>query len=286
MKSLPTVTTVEFAPEYRSDAVMLDGRQPSPAELRRITVVLNALRKTGKRSMHMRIESRNPRVKGKGLGYSASGFAALGLAASQALGLRMGNRELSQVVRLGAGSAARSLVGGFSILYAGKGGESYSEQLAAPDSLKLRTVIVPVPAALKTDRAHEDAVRSPFYRARLSYLPSRLRRMKQALSKRDVLEVSKLAEEDTLNLHAITMTGTEGLVLFSPLSIMIINEVRRLRSEEGVPAWFSLDTGPSVFVNTTPKALPRVRRALSHITDHLVVSAPGGPAQLLEKDLF
>jgi phosphomevalonate decarboxylase len=286
MKSLPTVTTVDFAPEYRSDAVRLDGRQANPAELRRVVVILNALRKVGKNSLHARVESRNPRAKGKGLGYSASGFAALGLAASRALGLSMGNRELSQVVRLGAGSAARSLVGGFSILYAEKRGESYAEQLASPDSLNLQTVIVPVPAAIKTDRAHEDAVKSPFYRTRLSYLPSRLRKMKQALSRRDVKEVSKLAEEDTLNLHAITMTGAEGLVLFSPLSITIINEVRRLRNEEGVPAWFSLDTGPSVFVNTTPKALPIVQKTISHITDQLIVSPPGGPAQVLDEHLF
>jgi len=75
-------------------------------------------------------------------------------------------------------------------------------------------------------------------------------------------------------------------VLFSPLSIKIINEVRRLREEEGLPVWFSLDTGPSVFANTTPEALPKVRNSLASITDDLVVSSPGGSAQLLNKHLF
>src|SRR5437667_11077736 len=64
-----------------------------------------------------RVESRNANLKGKGLGFSASGFAALGLATSKALGLSLEPRELSEVVRLGAGSAARSLVGGVSIWY-------------------------------------------------------------------------------------------------------------------------------------------------------------------------
>ena len=287
MRSLPTVTTVESDGRYHSDIVRLDGRAPTRAELRRVEAVLDPLRKARRReSAFLRIESRNPLVDGKGLGFSASGFAALGLAASTAIGMNIGFRELSQIVRQGAGSAARSLVGGFSIWYANKGGLSYAEQLASPDSLKLRTVIAPVPSTIKTDRAHEDAVKSPFYKPRLRYLPAKLRKMRQALSRRDVKTTCELAEEDTLNLHAITMTGREGMVLFSPLSIVIINEVRRLREEEGVPVWFSLDTGPSVFANTTPEALPKVRKSLSNIADDLIVSAPGGPAQLIDKHLF
>jgi phosphomevalonate decarboxylase len=286
MESLPTITTVEFGPQYRSDIVRLDGREPNPTELSRVKTVVNSLRRAAGESIHARIESRNPPIKGKGLGFSASGFAALGLAVSHALGLKMDSRELSQIVRLGAGSAARSLVGGFSILYASKNGLSYAEQLARAESVKLRTIIVPIPAEIKTDSAHEDVLKSPFFQTRLSYLPSRLRKMRRALNEKDVREVSRLAEEDTLNLHAITMTGKRGLVLFSPLSIEIINEVTRLREEAEVPAWFSLDTGPSVFVNTTPDALARVKRALSRITKNLVISLPGGPARVLDKDLF
>ncbi len=286
MGSLPTITTVDFASEYRSDIVRLDGREPNPREQDRIVTVLDAIRKAGRLSTHARVESRNPPVRGKGLGYSASGFAALGLAASRASGLRLKEKDLSQLVRLGAGSAARSLVGGFSILYANMGGLSYAKQLAPPDSIKLRTVIVPIPAEIKTDSAHQDVLESPFYKKRLSYVPSKLRKMKQALKERDVIQLSRLAEEDTLNLHAITMTGREGLVLFSPLSIMIISEVRRLRNEDDVPVWFSLDTGPSVFVNTTREALARVKRALGRLTHDLVVSSPGGRAEVLDKHLF
>ncbi len=287
IKALPTVTTAESNGRYHSDTVRLDGRAPTRTELRRVNAVLDPLRiASHEESRFLRIESRNPLVDGKGLGFSASGFAALGLAASKALGLNIGLRDLSQIVRLGAGSAARSLVGGFSIWYANKGGLSYAERLASPGSVKLRTVIVPVPSTIKTDRAHEDAVKSPFFKTRLRYIPAKLRKMRRALLMRDVRTVCELAEEDTLSLHAITMTGREGMVLFSPLSIMIINEVKRLREEEGVPVWFSLDTGPSVFANTTLEALPKVRRNLSKFSDGIIVSSPGGSAQLIDKHLF
>jgi phosphomevalonate decarboxylase len=86
-------------------------------------------------------------------------------------------------------------------------------------------------------------------------------------------------------LHAITMTGKLGTILVSPLSIRIIEEVRRLREEEAVPVWFSLDTGPSVFVNTTPKASAKVERRIRSIADS-VMSDPGGPAEIVSRHLF
>ncbi len=281
------MTTLDFDPKLKRDIVMIDGKTPTARDLGRVSAVLNRLRQAaGKPRVGARVESRNPEVDGKGLGFSASGFAALGLSASKALGLNISYGDLSQVVRLGAGSAARSLVGGFSIWYAKRNGRSYAEQLAAPDSVKLRTIIAPLPSSVKTDRAHEDSVRSPLYKARLAYLKTRLREMRRAIARRDVPWISRLAEQDTLNLHAVTMTGPWGMVLFSPVSIAIIDEVRRLREEDSVPVWFSLDTGPSVFINTTPHDLSRVHKSIRAVTKQLLVSSPGGPAELLDKHLF
>jgi len=288
MKSLPTITTVEFSETLRRDNYRINGKTPAKNEQDRIQVVLNALRSIARQKpLHVRVESRNPPVNGKGLGYSSSGFAALGLASAKALRMSFTPRMLSQIVRLGAGSASRSLVGGFSIWYANRNGLSYAEQLANEDEIPWRTIIVPVPSTIRTDTAHEDAVLSPFYRARLSHLKKILPRMKLAISRRDTSKISCLAEIDTLNLHAVTMTGKAGLVLFSPVSIRVIEEVRRLREEDEVPVWFSLDTGPSVFVNTLPEDAPKVARRLGKLTEgNVLASWVGGPAELLEKHLF
>ncbi len=287
MKALPTITTVAFNRELADDRIRINGKPPSRKEQDRVLAVVNRLRHLSRLgSLKARIESRNPDVKGKGLGFSASGFAALGLATARALELEVKTQELSEVVRLGAGSASRSLTGAFSIWYANRNGRSYAEELASASSIKLRTIIVPIESEIKTDRAHADAVKSPFFKPRLAYLRGILPRMKRAISRKDVDSIGRLAEEDTLNLHAVTMTGREGLILLSPLSIEIIREVRRLRIEEDLPAWFSLDTGPSVFVNTTRDAAKSVRRSLSKITDNVVVSDPGGPAEIIDKHLF
>ena len=286
MKSLDTVTTVETGNSLRRDSILINGTVPTTGEEARVRVVIDKLRELAGEKTQLRVESRNANVKGKGLGFSASGFAALGLATSIALGLSLEPRELSEVVRLGAGSASRSLMGGFSIWYANRKGHSYAEQLASASSIRLRTLIVPIPSAIKTDRAHADVLTSPFFKARLAYLKGVLRKMRRAIARKDVSEICRLAEVDTLNLHAITMTGRLETILVSPLSISIMDEVRTLREEEGVLVWYSLDTGPSVFINTTPKSASKVERRIRTVADKVISSDPGGPAEIISRHLF
>ena len=286
MKSLPTITTVEAKPGLWADKIRIDGLVPTKKETARVHAVVDKLRSLAAEKTRLRIESRNPNVDGKGLGFSASGFAALGLATSRALGLDLGTDVLSEIVRLGAGSASRSLVGGFSIWYASRRGRSYAEQLASANSIKLRTLIVPIPSTIKTDKAHADVLASPFFRARLAYMKGVLQKMKRAIGRKDVPEICQLAEVDTLNLHAITMTGKHGTILVSPLSIRIMDEVHKLREVEGVPVWYSLDTGPSVFINTTPKAASKVERRIRAVAENVISSDPGGPAETIPRHLF
>src|SRR5438093_11258687 len=111
MKSLVTVTTVEISDSLHRDRIRINGIVPTEGEEARARIVIDKLRELAGEKTRVRVESRNANVKGKGLGFSASGFAALGLATSKALGLNLAPRELSEVVRLGAGSAARSLGG-------------------------------------------------------------------------------------------------------------------------------------------------------------------------------
>jgi len=286
MKSLPTITTVEAKPGLSADKIRIDGLVPTKKEAARVHAVVDELRTFAGDKIRLRIESRNPNVDGKGLGFSASGFAALGLATSQALGLDLDTPRLSEIVRLGAGSASRSLVGGFSIWYANRKGRSYAERLASASSIRLRTLIVPIPSRIKTDKAHADVLTSPLFKARLAYMKGVLQRMRRAIVRKDVPEICRLAEVDTLNLHAITMTGNLGTILVNPLSIRVMEVVRRLREEETVPVWYSLDTGPSVFINTTPKAASRVERRIRTLADNVISSDPGGPAEIVSRHLF
>src|SRR6185503_8562459 len=66
-----------------------------------------------------RVRSVNDFPTASGLASSASGFAALALAASTAFGLELGPDEVSAVARRASASAARSVFGGYVALGAG-----------------------------------------------------------------------------------------------------------------------------------------------------------------------
>jgi phosphomevalonate decarboxylase len=287
VEALRTTTTVEALRGLRRNEVSVNGRVPDLREGERVEVVLGRLKELAGFLGGFRVVSENSLKAGKGLGFSASGFAALGLAASKALDCELDAVSLSEVVRLGAGSSTRSLAGGFAIWYADKGGRSFAERLRASVDMDFSMVIVPVRSDVKTDEAHAEVLSSCLFRARLRRVGGLVRAMKRAVREGDTAAIGRLAEEDTLNLHAITMTGKSRMVLWEPDTVRVLKEVVRMREEEGVLAWYSMDTGPSVFVNTFKENAGRVAGRFREMGfDKVIVSGVGGKPVLTEKHLF
>ncbi|PSP49164.1 diphosphomevalonate decarboxylase, partial [Halobacteriales archaeon QH_7_69_31] len=54
--------------------------------------------------------------------------------------------------------------------------------------------------------------------------------------------------------------------------------------EEGVPAYFSTDTGASVYVNTTANHVDRVEAAIADLGVETRIWTVGGPAAVLDDD--
>jgi phosphomevalonate decarboxylase len=277
-----TRTTVEFSGGLQEHLVTVNGRAARGEDLNRVAAVLKALTRLhgGREAAHARVTSENSVTSGKGLGFSASGFAALGLAACKALGMALDDVLLSEAVRLGAGSATRSLVGGFAVWYADKGGRSYAESLVAPGNLDLGMVIVPIGSSARTDEAHRDVVTSPLFESRLRYVGGMLEEMKKAIADGDVDAIGRLAEEDTLNLHATTMTCRSHMILWEPDTLRVIRKVEALR-RGGLPCWYSLDTGPSVFINSHKRDMNTIVREVDRLGLLTVASGVGPPAHLV-----
>jgi len=284
--ALQTTTTVEATNSLKEDLVMINGKKATGTDLERVEVVLNKLKNMTDYSGHFKVVSRNSITNGKGLGFSASGFAALGTAACTALNFDIDYISLSELVRLGAGSATRSLAGSFAIWYADKNGKSYAEQIVKPENVDLGMIIAPIPSSVRTDEAHSEVLSSPLFKARLKYVTKIIRTMENAIKTGDVATIGKLAEEDSLNLHAITMTGKAHMVLWEPETVRMIREVQKIR-REGIPAWYSIDTGPSVFVNTFAEYVEKVADRLRELgCSSIITSKVGGKPLLSSKHLF
>lgn len=284
--ALHTTTTVEATNSLKEDLVIINGKKAAGSDLERVELVLNKLKNMAEYSGHFKVVSQNSITCGKGLGFSASGFAALGTAACAALDFDIDYISLSELVRLGAGSATRSLAGGFAIWYANKNGRSYAEQIVKPEVVGLSMVIVPISSSIRTDEAHSEVLSSPLFKARLKYVVNIIKSMKEAIKTGDVVTIGRLAEEDTLNLHASTMTGRAHMILWEPETVRIIKEIQRMR-REGIPAWYSIDTGPSVFVNTFTYYVEKVADRLRELGfSNVITSKVGGKPLLSTKHLF
>ncbi|HVO36859.1 MAG TPA: hypothetical protein VMT01_01655 [Candidatus Acidoferrum sp.] len=284
--ALCTTTTVEASESLKRDSATVNGKEVAGADLERIEVVLNKLRKMAKYRGHFKVVSQNSVIHGKGLGFSASGFAALGTAACASLGFSIDYMTLSELVRLGAGSATRSLAGSFAVWYANKNGKSYARPLVKPNLVKLCMVIVPVASSIKTDEAHREVLSSPLFRARLRYVGKMVKNMENAIRAGDVATIGQLAEEDTLNLHASTMTGKTHMICWEPETVQVIREVQKMRGE-GLPAWYSMDTGPSVFINTFIDSVEEVAEKIRALgLSDVITSRVGDKPFLSDKHLF
>jgi phosphomevalonate decarboxylase len=286
IEAMKTTTTIEIIKDLGEDEIQINGKKPQEKENNRILTVLNELRNRSDCKDKMKIVSENSIKEGKGLGFSASGFAALGLATSKALGLSLDYITLSEIVRLGAGSATRSLAGAYALWYANKNGKSYADQIAPHDSLDLSMVIVPISSKVKTDEAHKEVLGSPLFVQRLKRIGSLIETMKKAIYLKDVAAVSRLSEEDTLNLHATTMTGNDHMILWEPETLKVIKEVIAMRSEQ-LSAWYSMDTGPSVFINTFTRNVEKVATRIRNAgIENIIISKVGDKPKITDKHLF
>jgi phosphomevalonate decarboxylase len=267
--------------DAKEGGIFTDGKRNEPANSR-LTGVVRSLSPSAKVT-DFRIDSTNiPPGKPKGIGYSSSAGAALTLLSHRLLvGGDPDLKALSRTARLFAASASRSLVGGYSRLYAGRSDEgAYAERFADEKDLALRMVIVPLSSRLRTEDAHREVLTSPFFKARVRSAQKRCDEMEKAILGNDLEALGVLAERDTMELHSLTMTGENRMMIMTEDTIRIMQKVREMRAD-GAEAWFSMQTGPSVFINTSAKSEGSAMKAMAKLGYKAYASGVGGEARLL-----
>ena len=279
-----TTTTVEFDPDLSADRYVVDGEELEGRGAERIDSVVEHVRELAGVDHRVRFESENDFPTNIGFGSSSSGFAAAAVALVEAAGLEMTLPEISTVARRGSSSAARAVTGAFSHLRTGlDDADCRSERIETGLEEDLRIVAAEIPAFKHTEEAHEEAAESHMFEGRMAHIHEQIATMRHALREGDFEGAFELAEHDSLSLAATTMTGPAGWVYWEPETLSVFETVRELR-EEGVPAYFSTDTGASVYVNTTAAHVDRVESAISDLGVGTRVWSVGGPASVLGED--
>ena len=264
-----TVTQVTFDPASRADAASLNGCRLSGGPLAHVQRVLDLLRAAAGCDDGALVTSDNDFPTAAGLASSASGFAALTVAAARALALDWQPTALSAVARVGSGSAARSLFGGIVEMQVGvaaDGHDAVARPLCAAADWPLEVVVAicsdavkPVSSSVGMERSR---LSSPFYSAWVASAEADLEAARAACLTRDFAGLAEVAEHSGMKMHGLALSSRPPLLYWLPATVACIAVVAQLR-QDGVPTFVTIDAGPQVKAICAPGAGAAVAAALS-----------------------
>ena len=274
---LETRTTVIFDPKLKQDALALNGMK---ADATRVSGLLTEVRALAGIETFAFVESHNDFPTASGLASSASGFAALALAAVTAAGVSLDEAALSKLARRASASAARSIFGGFVEL----GTEDDAAAMPIETDIRMAVVVAAVTAAAKAtgSTAGMDHCRatSPYYAAWVDDAPRVASEIRAALIAGDLERVGVAAEASALRMHACMMASSPALIYFQPGTLELLARVRALRAD-GVAAWATIDAGPHVKVICAPRDATRVSEKLAPVSVRTIIANIGGPPRVV-----
>jgi diphosphomevalonate decarboxylase len=286
LDALTTDTTVAFSGD--EDELRLDGTR---VDATRASRMLDLVRERAGIRSAATVTSTNNFPTGAGLASSASGFAALAVAACAAAGVDATPKELSILARRGSGSAARSIFGGFVELHAGTapdGSDAFAEPILDAADWPLSVVVAITSREAKrvssTAGMGRSAASSPFYPAWTDTAEQDLADMRAAIAARDFASVGELAEYSCLKLHALMLTSRPALIYWNAATVAAIHTVTELRAG-GIPVYFTIDAGPQVKALCAAADAPAVASALAAVpgVQETRTSGLGGGAQLVAR---
>lgn len=282
LAGLATTTTVTFDDTLLADAMVLNGASATDAALARTTELLDRVREASGIAARASVTSTNDFPTASGLASSASGFAALALAAVRAAGLDWSAERVADLARRSSASAARSLFGGFVEL----DGET-ARPVAPAGHIDLK-VLVCVTTEKAKDVSSRDgmavtAAKSPYYPAWLEAAPRIHARLRDALLAGDLETTCSLAEESALAMHASALAA--GVVYVSGATLEALATVRALRAD-GLAAYATMDAGPHLkcLVHARDAARAKERLARTPGVLRIIEAVAGDGARIVGEE--
>ena len=210
----------------------------------------------------VRVVSQNFVPTASGLASSASGSAALVTAAWHYFTGSDDWSEVIDVIRIGSGSAPRSLLGGLVELDKATGG---IEQLSAPEDWALSMVVAQLSEGAKSTSSRQGMshtkTTSIYYDAWVLHHPSDLTLARQAIAAKDLEQLGTVMESSTMRMHACMLGARPPLLYWNSNTIKIIELVTELR-QQGIGAWYTMDAGPHVKILCLPTDAQRIYQAV------------------------
>lgn len=290
---LTVKTTISGTPDLKRTVVRVNGREQ---DLERYAAFFASFREASGYTGGIVAESTASFPQSAGLASSAAGFAALSLGCLEYA--RTGGspplpaEAISALARVGSGSAARAVIGGFSLLPAG--GMHATQLMSAAAWPDFRIVVATVTDHAKKITSREAMERtretSPYYGAWTEDAQRIGNETISAVERRDIEALGELMRLSYLRMHASMLAASPPVRYWKSKSLDVLDACEELR-RRGIAAYETMDAGPQVKIATTAADVEQVRETIAAVglaTEPLVCtvadaprvigSAQGGPA--------
>jgi len=263
LSACQTITTVKRDNSITADEISIQTKNESYETLvdqsikgTKIIEQISRIKKLAKARDFVKIATKNTFPSKCGIASSASGLCALTAALLLAYDQKkiFGNKkELSKLVRLsGSASAARSVFGGFvELTLEKKQKDSYAVQIADEKHWDLVDIVAIITVQKKrtcSSEGHRLAITSPYFQTRILEMQPRIQDARRAIREKHISLLGTLSEQDTISMHMVMMTSQPPLYYWEPGTIAVMQEVMKIREQNNLPVYFSIDAGANVHV--------------------------------------
>lgn len=253
--------TVRVTVDHSEYTVLDSTKQLTPTDIGRFERTIENIKRylisIGKEtalpgSLSINVDSDIP--PGIGLASSSAVFSALAKAIAELTQAGLTAEQTSVLARLGSGSAARSIYGGFAAMenVGDDLGGAVARQVAPADHWQLCDIVIAPDTQHKkvgSTEGHRGAHTSPNFDRRITAITEgRQQECTDAIMNKDFAKLLAVAEADCMDMHAVMQTQTPPLHYLSKETARLVEELHRLRTEQHLPLLCTMDAGPTVHV--------------------------------------
>lgn len=267
--------SIDFLFEGKSKTSFLPKLQQLTDRIKEFLPFLN----TG----HLSIESSNTFPHSSGIASSASSMASIVKALCEIqnqLNPEWTNQDhqriISEMARLGSGSACRSTMPGWVLwgntdIYNGSS-DQYGTSINMDvhnDFMNLQDSILVIrkgTKAVSSTVGHQLMDQHPYRLGRIEQANRHINLLLEALKQGDFGTFAKVCEEEALSLHGLMMSSSPAYTLMAPESLRAIKRIIKFREHHHVPLTYTLDAGPNIHL-IYPKSQNKI--IIPFIEEHL-----------------